>query len=125
MARILVIDDDVDVREALCGLLRLGAHVPVAPASPAEIKHAIQEGAFDLVITDLIMPDVDGLEVVRSVRRVKPGCPIVVVSGGSPRIPRDFGLRMAYDLGASATLCKPFLKADLLATISPLLGDLA
>lgn len=125
MARILVIDDDEDVRDALCGLLRLGAHVPTAPATPGEIKRAIQEGAFDLVITDLIMPDVDGLEVVRSVRSVKPDCPIVVVSGGSSRIPSDFGLRMACNLGASATLHKPFLKADLLATIGPLLGNRA
>lgn len=122
MARILVIDDDDAVRQTLSGLLRLGAHDPIAPRSSEEIERAIEAGAYDLVITDLIMPEIDGLEVIGLVQRAKPGCPIVVISGGSQRVPGNLGLSLADKLGADATLTKPFLKTDLFAVLGPLLA---
>jgi DNA-binding response OmpR family regulator len=123
VARILVVDDDEAVRDTLSGLLRLGEHDPIAPQSRNELEVTIRTGAYDLVITDLIMPDIDGLEVVKLVRDAKPGCPVVVISGGSPRVPGHLGLTLAGKLGADATLKKPFLKTELFAVIAPLLAE--
>ncbi len=79
--RVLVVDDDDLVRGVVT---RIAAEVfaePVAAASGSEALAALRDGAFDLVITDLRMPGVDGLEIVRWLRAERPATPIVVITG--------------------------------------------
>ena len=124
MARVLIVDDDGDVRDTLIRLLRLAGHDPLAPQSSVDAVRAVKSGDYDIVITDVIMPDLDGIEIIRLVRTVKPGCPIIAISGGSPTMPVELGLGMAGKLGANVTLNKPFSKDDLYAAISALVPNI-
>ena len=83
------------------------------------IEHTRQEPA-DLLITDIFMPDVEGLETIREIRRTRPEVPIIAISG----IDFDGGdyLAVARKFGAVATLKKPFWPADLLRVVSRVLS---
>ena len=70
-----------------------------------------------LVITDIVMPDMEGIEMIRELRQQAPAIPILAISGGGPA----FYLRAAKDLGATATMAKPFDTDKLLAVVDQLL----
>ena len=76
----------------------------------------LTEGPIDVVITDLLMPDMDGIEIMATIRRDAPHVQIVAVSGGG-RIDAGEYLRLAQYLGADRTLQKPFTLASLCAAI--------
>ena len=120
MARVLVIDDEPDVRSVICTLLEEAGHDVVAFANGAgAIEHARQEPA-DLLITDIFMPDVEGLETIRAIRRLRPDMPIIAISG----IDFDGGnyLAVARKFGAMETLKKPFWPDDLVDLVSRVLS---
>jgi DNA-binding NtrC family response regulator len=117
MARILVIDDDRAVRLAVQMVLeREGLEVQVADDGRAGLN-VIKAEEFDLLIVDVFMPGMDGLETIRLVHEHKPGLPIIVMSGMSFRTgvasAPDF-LSMATKLGAVCSLKKPFRPRELL-----------
>src|SRR4051794_10383155 len=98
MAKVLVIDDDPDVRDLMLSLLAEAGHDVVAFANGGgAIDHVRQEHA-DLLVTDIFMPDVEGLETIREFRRLRPDVPIIAISG----IDFDGGdyLRVARKFGA-------------------------
>jgi len=107
MARILVIDDDEIVRAALSGVLNARGHEVTDTASGETAVRLHREQPFKLIITDILMPDFDGIEVIRRFRQVDPGVKIVAISGGGWADPDQF-LSMAERLGAVATFSKPF-----------------
>jgi DNA-binding NtrC family response regulator len=121
MARILVIDDDRAVRMAVQMVLeREGLEVHVADDGRAGLK-IIKAEHFDLLIVDVFMPGMDGLETIRLVHEHKPELPIVVMSGMSFRTgsaPAPDFLTMATKLGAVCSLKKPFRPRELLAVIA-------
>ena len=123
---ILVIDDDPRLLELLQRVLRLhGSDWEVTGASNGrEALGFVRERAFDLVITDIHMPDKDGLETIREVRRAQPSAKIMAMSGGGPWQGCDF-LRIAQVLGAHAVIEKPFELEKLVATIGNLLATTA
>jgi CheY-like chemotaxis protein len=121
MARILVIDDDAAVRAAMQMVLeRDGLEVNAVGDGPTGIKLVAAED-FDLVLVDLFMPGMDGLETIRQVHRHKPGLPIIIMSGlsfaSTGAQPPDF-LAMAGRLGAVGNLKKPFRPRELLAVVA-------
>jgi DNA-binding response OmpR family regulator len=121
MARILVIDDDRAVGMAIeAALVHQGFQVHVVNDGPAGLA-IVQSENFDLLIVDVFMPGMDGLETIRLVHRQRPHLPIVVMSGLSfrsgPGSAPDF-LSMATKLGAVASLQKPFRPRELLAVIA-------
>jgi CheY-like chemotaxis protein len=122
MARILVIDDDEAVREATAMVLEGERFEVVAVADGKSGIEAVRAGAFDLVIVDLFMPGLDGLQTTKAIRRINPRVPIIAASGfmlgNSNRCPEmpNFDA-MANEVGASATLYKPFQPAALLRAI--------
>ncbi len=120
--RVLVIDDDPQMRSFMekC-LTRAGYEVTLA-RDGAEGLYIFDIEPFDLIITDLFMPDRDGLEVLRDIHRKAHAVPILVISGGSPDMPQDF-LQFASALGADTTLSKPFGPDELLDAVSKLLQD--
>jgi DNA-binding NtrC family response regulator len=121
MARILVIDDDRAVRLAVQMVLeREGLEVHVADDGRAGLN-VIKAEDFDLLIVDVFMPGMDGLETIRLVHEHRPGLPIIVMSGMSFRTgaaPAPDFLSMATKLGAVCSLKKPFRPRELLAVIA-------
>jgi CheY-like chemotaxis protein len=121
MARILVIDDDEILRRLLGRVLTRAGHTVSAAADGLEATRLAHEQPFDLVITDLLMPESDGLEVIMAIREEFPGLRVIAISGGG-RLGSNGYLRMARNLGASAVLSKPFENAELLSLVDKLLS---
>src|SRR5690349_13951870 len=110
MLRILVVDDEEPVRDALGLLLkREGYRVVVAEGGHAALS-ATETFMFDIVIVDIFMPGLDGLQTIEILRRDAPGVPIIVMSGyvdGSGATGPDL-FREAVERGATCCLRKPF-----------------
>jgi len=121
MAKILLIDDEDDLREFIALALNYHGH-QVTEARSGRIITDAPEGAaaaYDLIITDMIMPDSDGLETIIAAKKAHPAGKIIAISGGSragSNVRADY-LRQARLLGADATLNKPFSTADLFRTV--------
>jgi DNA-binding response OmpR family regulator len=128
MARILVIDDDRAVRTAVQMVLEHeGLEVRVADDGRDGLK-IIKAESFDLLIVDVFMPGMDGLETIRLVHEQRPELPIIVMSGMSFRTataPAPDFLSMATKLGAVCSLKKPFRPRELLAVVAGCLGKSA
>jgi CheY-like chemotaxis protein len=122
MARILVIDDEENVREMFSELLARAGHEVVPMANGKDAAKRCAEVAADLVITDILMPDRDGLEAIGELRRCVPDVKIIAISGGS-KIGPGLYLDAAQALGAHRAFAKPVDVADLLAAVRELLGE--
>jgi DNA-binding response OmpR family regulator len=118
VARILVIDDEPLVRRAICQMLVRGGHTTLEATDGSEGLKLAQAQMPDLVITDLLMPNKEGIETIRELRRDDPALPILVMSGNSGS---SLYLQIATLLGAHAALSKPFKAAELLAAVTALL----
>jgi CheY-like chemotaxis protein len=114
MARILVIDDEQEVRLVLQKVLTDAGHDVVSASDGADGLKQFRASPADLVITDLYMPNQEGIETMRQLRMEGPDVPIIVISGHP-----DAGavLAVARWLGAAATLTKPFSSEDLLSAV--------
>ena len=121
MANILVIDDDEAVRDMVKSILAVGGHTVLFAADGRSGMQRMTEGKIDLIITDIIMPDQEGIETIQQLRRLGAKLPILAISGGGQRGHADF-LSVARELGATDTLAKPFRAKDLIAKITTLLG---
>lgn len=121
MARILVIDDEERVRTIIRKIL-VGAGHEVVEAEDGAVGTQLFDGShFDLVVTDLIMPEKEGIETILHLRAIDPDVRILVVSGGHA-FDKDGPLGDAEMLGADASLGKPFNVAQLTSTVDALLG---
>lgn len=116
MAYILVVDDDADVRELLCRMLEQDGYAAAAASGGAQALRSIESDAPDLVITDVVMPGMDGFEVLQRLRHLAPQAGVLVMSGGG-RLGLDLYLETARRLGASAVLRKPFTRAEMLDAV--------
>jgi CheY-like chemotaxis protein len=121
VGRILVVDDHPEFRQATIRLLERGGHTADGAADGAEGLRAFLERPPDLVITDLFMPDTDGLEFIRALGRSRPGTRVIAVSGGG-FMEASAILEVARTLGAIRTLTKPVDPPALLALVDELLG---
>lgn len=121
--KILVIDDENDICASLQERLTIeGYKVWTAPDGRKGLQ-LYQDHPVDLVITDVLMPELDGLEVVRTLRRLLSGAlPIIVMSGGGNR-DLDF-LVEAKEFGATRTISKPFHLEELVAMVHDLLDSI-
>jgi DNA-binding NtrC family response regulator len=124
MPHILVIDDDDLIRSLVQrALVNAGYEVTLAPNGRKGLA-AFQAAPADLVITDLVMPDMEGLEAIIEFRRRAPGLKIIAMSGGGVGWGTDY-LKMAKKFGASGILNKPFELGELSDLVGKLLGGLA
>lgn len=129
MARILLIDDEELVRDTIKLHLELDHHEVTVAANGREGLKLFRNAPFDLVITDLLMPEVEGIETLRELRKANPSVRVVAMTGGL-RIPMGINasvepdyLKMAKALGATQTLHKPFTGEQLRSLIKDCLGD--
>lgn len=122
MAKILVIEDDEALRSLMARALRSKGHEVVVARDGAEGLEVSEREHPELVVTDLYMPNVDGIEAIMALRSRDPGLPIVAVSGGDSRA-SFLALDSAGDLGATVVLAKPFLPEQLYDAVSRALGE--
>jgi CheY-like chemotaxis protein len=120
-ASILIIDDDAAVSRTLSLILtRAGYHVSTA-ASGRKGLELLGSGGIDLVLTDIIMPELDGIEAIRRIRVEYPGLRIIAMSGGGQIDKADF-LHMAEVLGADRVIEKPVRNERLLELVSAVMA---
>jgi DNA-binding response OmpR family regulator len=120
MADILVIDDEAALRRLVARILK-GAGHSVREAENGRVGlQLFRELRPALVITDIVMPDQEGIETILELRRDAPSLPILAISGGGGE---GAYLRMATGLGATEALAKPFGADELLAAVAKLLGQ--
>jgi DNA-binding response OmpR family regulator len=120
MPGIMIVEDDNDLREMLkVSLTRRRFTVLEAENGKDAINHFKPE-VTDLVITDLIMPEEDGLKVIMKLHELKPSLKIVAISGGGKAGPASY-LNLAKALGADVVFSKPFSVNDLIKKIEELL----
>ncbi len=115
MARILVIDDDEPLLITLEQLLTAAGHAVVTVSDGAKAAKLFRREPFELIITDLIMPNREGLETIIMLRREFPELGVIALSGGAT-MSKTY-LDMATRLGARCTLLKPFTPQQLNAAI--------
>ena len=116
MARILIIDDDVQILKMLRKMLESEGYEVVDAVDGNKGLKLYREDPTDLVITDIIMPEKEGIETIIDLRREFPEAKIVAMSGGGHGEAESY-LHMAKRLGAQRTLTKPFGKGELLEAI--------
>lgn len=124
MARILVIDDEDQIRTMLRHALEREGYL-VMDAPNGKVAMRLQrENPNDLVITDMVMPEQEGIETIIELHREFPATKIIAISGGGNIGPESY-LIMAKKLGAHHTLCKPFSHDELLSTVRGILGSVS
>lgn len=121
MAKVLLVDDDELVVYALSRYLSKMGHEVIALGNGAKVMDAIVSDGPDVIVTDIIMPDVEGMEVIFKVRTAYPKMPIIAMSGGS-RLVDVSHLQTAKGLGADAILQKPFDESELNRLIQELVA---
>jgi CheY-like chemotaxis protein len=120
MSRILVIDDEEPIRAMLRRVLTCLGHTVTEAADGKEGLRKFAEHGADLVITDLVMPETEGFEVLMTIRGEHPEVKIIAISGGGRHGASD-NLKMAKYLGASRVLPKPMSMAQLTEALNELL----
>jgi CheY-like chemotaxis protein len=105
---ILVADDEEGIRTLLAHWLQRSGHAVTCVGNGAQASRAIKTRTFDLIITDVVMPDGDGFELISHCRKALPSTPIVAISGGGKYLQGADCLKMARGLGAHAIVIKPF-----------------
>ncbi|MCW2243447.1 response regulator transcription factor [Azospirillum canadense] len=121
MANVLIIDDDDMVRTMLLRTLTRGGHEAVGARDGIEGVDAFRRKPADLVITDIFMPNQEGLATIMELRRSYPNIKIIAISGGGARASLDV-LPVAEALGAQKTLRKPFTPAEVMDAVRDVLG---
>lgn len=115
--KILLIDDDALVRRTISRILHHVGHTVVMAENGRDGITLLQTENPELVITDIIMPDKEGIETIQEIRHLLPDMKIIAISGGARLGNMDY-LSMALKLGASEALAKPFDPSELIEAIS-------
>ena len=119
MARILVIDDEPLVTFTISEMLSDGGHQPVESLTAKEGIRILGEKAFDCLIVDIVMPEMDGIEAIQAVSAHWPDLPIIAITGSRRSMSYDY-FSKAQEL-ADAVLEKPFESEELLASVNQVL----
>ncbi len=120
MATVLLVDDEVELRTGLTAFLRgCGYDVRIA-ADGREAIAALRESPVDVVVTDINMPDMDGIEIISALQEAASDIPVIAMSGGG-LLDKSFLLDSAQALGAVMALEKPFAPTELRDAIARVL----
>ncbi|HOK00923.1 MAG TPA: response regulator [Spirochaetota bacterium] len=116
MKKIVIVEDDQVIRESLKEFLEINGYEVMAIESSIDLLQKISSFKPDILITDIIMPDKDGIEIIIETKKYLPNIRLIAISGGG-RIDSESYLNTAKYLGADATLKKPFSHKELLDCI--------
>lgn len=123
MTRILLIDDEPDIRYQMRLLLEGEGYEIEEAGDGREGLETLSDGTpFDLVVTDVLMPDVDGIAVAKQLPELHPNTKILAISGGGEAMPAQWSLRLTEMYGTDAVLYKPFGNQQFVDTVKRLLS---
>jgi CheY-like chemotaxis protein len=114
---VLVVDDSADICALLEFRLKALGHSVTCAATGQEAMDFLHRSYFDLVITDVVMPDGDGLDVINEAKKRYPSTRVVVMSGGGNALDPGHCLDIATAMGANAAILKPFTPEEFLAVL--------
>ena len=121
MSKILILDDDQQIIKMTSLLLAKHGHDILTSTNGTNAIETMTAERVDLLITDILMPEMDGLEVINACRKAGLPVKIIAMSGGRRKISAEFNLQSAEMLGASQVLPKPFSQQQLLSAVNTLL----
>jgi CheY-like chemotaxis protein len=113
MTTILIVDDDELFRTMLEAMLAKEGHQVLTASTGSEALARLESTSPDLIMTDILMPDGDGIELITALNQQQRGIPIIAMSGGRRAISLEFNLESAALMGVKATLPKPFTRDSL------------
>ena len=116
MPHILIIDDDATMRDVLFEMMDLEGYTAMVAENGLAAQKLIEINHFDCIITDIVMPEKEGLETILYITKNRPDTPIIAISGGA-RIKPESYLDMALQFGARFAFEKPFVRKDLIAAV--------
>ena len=123
MAKLLLVDDEVSIREMVGEILARLDHDVTSVASAREAVESFKNNPADLIVTDLVMPEVSGIDMILELRDIDPKLKILAISGGGGITGRFDYLPIASLVGAGAILKKPFSIEDFNRKVGSLLTD--
>ena len=123
MSQILVIEDELEFREPLVKMLTNDGHKVSTAGDGMAALSLLKTIRPDLIITDILMPTMDGIETITELSRLGNAVPVIAMSGGRRSITPEFNLSSAELAGVKATLAKPFSRADLRLAIQASLAS--
>lgn len=121
MSDILLIDDNPDLLDLEVALVKSAGHSPMIARNGKEGMRLFMAHRFDLVVTDIVMPEMEGLETIQQMKRLRRDAKIIAVSGESVWHTETY-LRLAHHLGATEILPKPFSGKRFLALVAAVLA---
>ncbi len=124
MADIVVVEDNTDLRQIIAHILTKAGHSVTEACDGSEILEILAKQPADIVLTDIVMPNQEGIQTIVQIRRHYPHLKIIGMSSGGSE-GEGYYLEMAREFGANATLAKPFPKGKLLETVEALIGAAA
>ncbi len=119
-SRILVIDDDDSITSFIAASLTIDGHQPIITSSVEDALHGFEAMNYAMVITDIFMDGMGGIEGIAEIRKRRPDIKIIAMSSGYAGMSTDNALLAAKKIGADATLAKPFTPEE----ISLLVGEM-
>jgi CheY-like chemotaxis protein len=114
--RVLVVDDSEVIRALVSMMLQSAGYAVVLAGHGRDALAQLREQDVQVVVTDMIMPEMDGLELIAALRALRPELPVIAMSGGSEK--SGSCLARATELGASSALAKPFQLQQLLDAVA-------
>ncbi len=120
---VLVIDDFSLMRATLSASMERAGHRVLCAANGQIGLEILAQQPVDLVLTDVIMPEKNGLEFIGEARKSHPRLPIVAISGGARDMAKSYSLKVARYFGATRVVRKPFSQQELFAAIEQAIGD--
>src|SRR4051812_18878148 len=122
MAHILLVEDSPEVSMAVREILATAGHTIEDASSGTEALKQLKAQKFDAIVSDIWMPGMDGIALLKEIRGAGNNIPIVVISGGAPNAPLTYTAPLAATFGANAVVYKPFEKAELLKAVETVLS---
>ncbi len=123
MTRILLVEDEDLLREGVQEILEHNGYTVVEASNGEQALQYIAQSRVALVISDLVMPRMSGVDFIRQVRERFPELPVIVASGSPNAVMKRMGIDSIHVPGATASIMKPFKSADLLALVQRVLSE--
>lgn len=122
---VLLVEDEVLLREGVQEVLEVHGYKVIGAGDGLEALEWLQQVSVSLIISDLVMPNMNGVDFVQKVRLKFPDLPIIVASGSPGTVMKRLGIESIRVPGATACIMKPFKSADLMQLVEQVLADAA